>query len=259
MRGALVSTARPVHCMTAFTQADIAVLIPTFNEAARIGNTLAGVRAAGLSNITVIDGGSHDDTVAVARAASPGLKVVHAQRGRGTQLAAGVDATRAPVVLMLHADTTLPDTAVGDIATALADTQVVGGAFRQAFTPTSALLDYYAWWSRYESVLTTFGDQAIFCRRDALGRAGGLARTPLLEDVMVRKALRRQGRFVKLASTVITSARRFERIGPLACQARNAAILAAFHLGVPVHTLARFYGCEPTLPTTQKPAKCAES
>ena len=55
-----------------------------------------------IGEIIVVDGGSRDATVAIARAA--GARVIEAPRGRGTQLAAGAAAARGDWLLFLHAD-----------------------------------------------------------------------------------------------------------------------------------------------------------
>ena len=63
------------------------ILIPAFNEAARIGRVLAGVRAAEpTADVLVVDDGSADDTAAVARAA--GARVVRLPFNLGAGVAA---------------------------------------------------------------------------------------------------------------------------------------------------------------------------
>jgi glycosyltransferase involved in cell wall biosynthesis len=63
------------------------VLIPAFNEAARIGRVLAGVRAAVPdATVLVVDDGSTDETTAVARAA--GARVVRLPFNLGAGVAA---------------------------------------------------------------------------------------------------------------------------------------------------------------------------
>jgi len=63
------------------------ILIPAFNEAARIGRVLAGVRAvAPDATLLVVDDGSSDDTAAVARAA--GARVVRLPFNLGAGVAA---------------------------------------------------------------------------------------------------------------------------------------------------------------------------
>jgi glycosyltransferase involved in cell wall biosynthesis len=89
----------------------VGVVIPTLNEAARIGARLAELARMGeAATVVVADGGSTDGTVSIARS-FPGVTLLTAPRGRGTQMNAGarvlVDAG-AEVLLFLHADVSLP-------------------------------------------------------------------------------------------------------------------------------------------------------
>lgn len=59
--------------------------------------------------MVVVDGGSEDDTIAIARAHAD--LALLAPRGRASQMNAGAAACPADVLLFLHADTTLPENA----------------------------------------------------------------------------------------------------------------------------------------------------
>ena len=67
----------------------LSVIIPTLNEEDVLGSTLESVRrSAPGGEIVVADGGSHDETLAVARGV-PGVRTISAPRGRGPQMNAG--------------------------------------------------------------------------------------------------------------------------------------------------------------------------
>ena len=85
----------------------VAVVIPTLDEAGLIAPLLRMLTAMDFAEIVVADGGSRDGTVAMIKA-TPGVRLVQCARGRGIQINAGVAATSAPIVLVLHADTRLP-------------------------------------------------------------------------------------------------------------------------------------------------------
>ena len=87
----------------------IDVVVPTLNAASDLARTIASLGGCEdhdlVLRLTVCDGGSRDDTLAIARAA--GAAVIVTAPGRGRQLAAGAAAGSAPWLLFLHADTTL--------------------------------------------------------------------------------------------------------------------------------------------------------
>jgi rSAM/selenodomain-associated transferase 2 len=222
---------RPLTC---------ALVIPTLNEADTIANLLAAPTTQGFDELIVVDGGSTDATCALV-AARPGVRLIHSGTGRGTQLDSGLRAASAEFVVFLHADSVLPAGARDALSAALADREVIGGAFRLRFDDSRPWLRFYSWWTRFDSAVTTFGDQAIFCRRQALVDAGGLPHWPFLEDVELRRRLRAAGRFVKLPLAVTTSARRFHRQGVVCQQLLNTLIVIAFWLGVSPARLAGLY------------------
>jgi len=85
---------------------DIAVLIPAFNEAQRIADTVAAALAIpGVTRVVVIDDGSEDGTDHIATIA--GAKVVRmaGQAGKGGALEAGAKRVEnADIVLLLDGD-----------------------------------------------------------------------------------------------------------------------------------------------------------
>jgi len=80
------------------------VVIPALNEAANLPHVLA--RLPGwVDEVVLVDGGSVDDTVAVARALCPGVRVVVQDgRGKGNALACGFAVACGEIIVMLDAD-----------------------------------------------------------------------------------------------------------------------------------------------------------
>jgi rSAM/selenodomain-associated transferase 2 len=217
----------------------VAAIVPTLNEAQTIIGAIDALRALGFSPIIVADGGSEDETLELAR--SPGVVALSAPRGRAAQMNAGAAATKAEVLVFVHADTRLPAQAPQMIARALADARVVGGSFRLSFDRRHPLLAISSWLSRFETYWTTFGDHGFFVRRAVFETVGGFPDWPLLEDVELRRRLRAAGRFVKLGAAAITSARRFFAEGVLRRQLANGSILVLHAAGVSARRLKRWY------------------
>ena len=223
------------------TTESIAVVIPALNEAQRIGSLLRSLCGMDFAEIVVADGGSSDGTDEIV-SSMPRVRLIRSETGRGNQINAAVRTIRAPILVILHADTVLPAGAVRIIRETLRRPDVAAGCFRLSFDVASPVLDFYAWCSRFETSLTTFGDQAYFLRRAAFDAVGGAPEWPFLEDVALRDKLRRLGLFVKHREPVVTSARRFAHRGPILAQLRNIVVLAGYRSGLPVTVLARIYG-----------------
>ena len=163
----------------------------------------------------VVDGGSTDQTVPIARA-FPGVTVVGAPPGRARQMNAGAQVLAragAEVLLFLHADVSLPADANRWIEVALADPRVVAGAFR-----TWTVADEEAcWWSpllhladiRSRYTRLPYGDQALFVRVPAFKAAGGFPEQPLMEDLELSRRLQKLGPIRTVPARVRVSGRRF--------------------------------------------------
>ena len=220
---------------------NLSIIIPALNEARAIGETLdAALRLKGSTEVIVVDGGSGDGTVEVAR--SRGVRVVTAARGRGAQMHAGALAARGEVFWFLHADTVAPADAGRCIARALEDPRAVGGNFRIRFGGASGAARFLTWlYPRLRLLGLAYGDSGFFVRRATYERAGGFKPFPIFEDLDLLRALRRQGRFVQAEGCVATSSRRFEGRSFALTFARWSLLQTLYWLGVSPHTLARLY------------------
>jgi dolichyl-phosphate beta-glucosyltransferase len=94
----------------------LSVVVPAYNEEARIGRTLERISAfaagvAGGVEILLVDDGSRDGTVAVANGLGlPGLQLIRLERnlGKGGALRTGVVASTGAEVLICDADLSTP-------------------------------------------------------------------------------------------------------------------------------------------------------
>jgi rSAM/selenodomain-associated transferase 2 len=221
----------------------LAIVIPALDEAANLARLLPDLaRDCPGAEIVVADGGSQDETAAVV-ARAPGARLIASARGRALQMNRGAGATGGDALLFLHADTRLPDGAVRAIERALTEPGVVGGRFDVRFDNEGALFRVIAWFmnarSRASGICT--GDQAIFVRRTDFEAIGGYPEIPLMEDIELSRRLKRRGQVRALRLRVTTSARKWEREGPLRTIGLMWALRFLHFCGVAPTRLHRWY------------------
>jgi len=193
----------------------LSIVLPVLNEAAGLGaalQALAPLRARG-AELIVANGGSSDQSTALALAGS--AQVVNAPRGRALQMNAGAAQASGDVLLFLHADTVLPDSADALISEALASGSPVWGRFDVTITGRPRMLRLIAALMNLRSRLTGIatGDQAMFMTRVAFEAVGGFPDQPLMEDIEMSRRLLHLSRPACLSAKVQTSGRRWESRG----------------------------------------------
>lgn len=221
----------------------LSVVIPTLNAAQSLGRCLDAVAEAGGAELIVVDGGSTDQTVAIARDRRVGVHLT--RRGRGPQLRSGGRLAGRPWLLFLHADTRLPASWLDEVEnfTIQPDAPRLAATFRFG-------LDDPGWRARLLERLVAirvrclglaYGDQGLLIHRTLYERLGGYKDLPLMEDVDLIRRVGRE-RLVVLPATATTSAVRWRTDGWLRRSARNLTCLALFHLGVSPRRIAQLYG-----------------
>ncbi|MEJ7688615.1 MAG: TIGR04283 family arsenosugar biosynthesis glycosyltransferase [Variovorax sp.] len=220
----------------------LAIVVPVHDEAATPAGRLLALeplRARG-AHVVVVDGGSADDTLAIAHAHADAALV--APRGRGAPMNAGAAACTAEVLLFLNADPTLPADADRLVLEALKGSSTWGrfdvriDSRRPVFRCIETMIN---WRSRCSGIAT--GDQAIFVRRDTFTRVGGFPDIPLMEDIALSRALRRIAPPLCLRQRATTSSRRWEKHGVWRTVFLMWRLRAAYFLGADPARLAVKY------------------
>jgi rSAM/selenodomain-associated transferase 2 len=220
----------------------ITVIIPTLNEESAIAQTVRHTASLGFDHILVVDGGSSDQTRTLAD--ELGLaRVFTAQPGRARQLNAAANISPSDVLLFLHADTLLPDTAKQNIESALANPAIVGGRFDVRFDSPSLWGRIISSFMNLRSRMTRIstGDQAMFVRRIVFEQLGGFLEIPIMEDIEFSTRLKRTGPTRALRETVTTSFRRWEQQGPLRTILLMWTLRLLYWIGVSPQHLAHLY------------------
>lgn len=203
----------------------VTILIPTFNEERALPATLGAVRAMRPppDEVLVVDGGSDDATLAIAREAA--ITTVSApKKGRGAQINHGMGHATGDIVCVLHADSRLPADGIAVIRATMADP----GVALASFMPRIAGPNGTRWGSTFHNWIKTwyapllarphlfmrrvrllFGDHAMFFRRAQFLAVGGCdERVAVMEEADLCIKLARFGRTRMVRRWVWTSDRR---------------------------------------------------
>ncbi|MBD1839047.1 TIGR04283 family arsenosugar biosynthesis glycosyltransferase [Coleofasciculus sp. FACHB-64] len=222
--------------------ARISIIIPVLNEAANtIRSTLASVQNVKNVEVIVVDGGSQNETVVLVQ--SWGVKVLSSAAGRACQMNAGATAATGDILLFLHADTSLPLGFEKLVPLTLAQSGTVAGAFELKINSPMRSLRLVEkmvnWRSRFFSL--PYGDQAIFLKASVFHDIGGFPNLPIMEDFEFICRLKRLGRISIAPAPVMTSARRWQKLGVLKTTLINQIVILGYFLGVPPSQLVKFY------------------
>ena len=219
----------------------LSIIIPTLNEAGSIKGTITQLQQCKEAEIVVVDGGSRDNTVELARLL--GARVLQADASKAVQMNAGAAASVGDVLLFLHADTHLPDNFDAKVMAAVSQNGFCAGAFSLGIDAQVRWLRFIErvanWRSRFFQM--PYGDQALFVCRDLFNEIGGFPDLPIMEDFEFIRRLRRKGKISILPDCVKTSPRRYLNFGILKTWCLNQIIIAAYYLGVPPERLACWY------------------
>ena len=235
----------------------VGIVIPMRNEAVWLPRLLRSLSVLDPppDAVLAVDGGSTDDSAAIARAG--GLRVIAPRRpGRGAQINDGVEALTTDIVCVLHADTLLPDDAIAVIGRVMADRRVA----LAGFTPLIGGPETVRWGTSLHNWLKTwyapalfrpllflrggrllFGDHAMFFRRADFLAAGGCDTAMLvMEDADLCIRLHRFGRTRLINRVVMTSDRRVAEWGGWRANAIYLRVGLRWGLGLRRH-LDRLY------------------
>lgn len=222
----------------------ISVIIPVYNEAAIINQTISHVReVSGGTDVEIVvaDGGPGHETLAVIQDTE--VVCVQSPAGRGVQMNSGAAQAQGDVFLFLHADTRLPKNGFQAVERAIRD-GAAAGAFSLSIDSPKRSLSMVAWFANLRSKLerVPYGDQAHFIRAETFQALGGYPPIPLMEDVELFRRIRAQ----RLPMTIVpekvaTSSRRWDNEGVLFRTINNWRLRLMFFLGVSPEKLTASY------------------
>ncbi len=229
----------------------ISVIIPTFNPDKRfavcLSSLVTGVVQGLIKEVIVVDGGSEGTFVSEVCDAA-GVVLIEAEKGRGTQLAAGARKARGNWLLFLHADTILQKGWEQEAGNFIEQIEM-GGLPQRAAAFQFALDDFGVMPRVLESLVSLrctifklpYGDQGLLISKQLYNEIGGYKEIPLMEDVNIIGRLGRR-RLILLRNKAITNAARFNSDGYLFRMIKNVTCLMMYYLRIPNRIIQRLYG-----------------
>jgi hypothetical protein len=189
----------------------ITIVLPVLNESDNIARCLNAIVLPKhvASEIIVVDCGSTDDTVQIAKK-DKRVKMITSDKGRGIQIAKGVDNASGDLIIVVHADTLLHENCVEQILLYInSNLSVTGGAVASRFDQAGIRFRLITLLNNFRARFTgiSFGDQVQFFRKEILKDI--MPRVKLMEDVEISMLLKERGTVVLLPSLARSSTRRW--------------------------------------------------
>lgn len=221
----------------------ISIIIPVLNEEQYIKKVLTSIKTNATSEciheILVIDGGSEDTTVAVAR--SLGATVILSERGRAKQMNLGAKIATGDLLYFLHVDTVPPKGFDYQISAAFLNGNEAG-CFRLQFDSNHPVLHFFAWFTRINHQICRGGDQSLYISKNLFYKVGGFNTAyTIYEDNEFIGRIYKLATFTILPNTVRTSARRYQNKGVFTLQYHFGIVHLKYYLGAEPSTLYDYY------------------
>jgi len=220
----------------------ISIIIPVLNEEKTIEKCLTQFKTQPPPfEVIVVDGGSTDKTKEIVKGFT-NIKLISSDQGRAKQMNAGAKAATGEILLFLHSDTFLPFGGTNLIRAALKKAGAVGGFFGLKHDTDNFwykhLNTIINWYSNHTT--TPYGDQALFCSREAFDKLNGYREIPIMEDHDFSQRLGKLGQLIRIQEKVTGSFRRYEK-GIIRYSIQCNLITLLYKFGASPEFLKKFY------------------
>ena len=224
-------------------QNKLSIIIPVYNEEATIAKLITAIKQRStfkqIAEIIVVDGGSIDNTIAIASTLN--VTVISSDKGRAKQMNAGAKAAKGDILYFLHADTIPPyqfDCKI--LKTTTKDK--AAGSFRMQFDSKSFFLKFFAWFTRINHKVCRGGDQSLFITKDLFFNLNGFNEEYIIyEDGELIERLYKSTKFAIIQDKVTTSARKYQQKGMITLQYHFGIIHLKKTLGKSPEELHNYY------------------
>lgn len=227
----------------------ISIIIPAYNEESVIEKTLKNILELACisdSEIIVVDGGSSDQTVSIAKKYA--VTIISA-KGKAIQLNEGAKRAIGKILFFVHADMTLPNNVLKAIDEKVNIEGYDGGGFANEFSTYNKkikvlgrILNFRIINKEQSDKKIFYGDNGIFVKKSTFNELGGFKEIPIMEDYDFSLRLKEKFNPVKINyPKIIVDARRHLNNGFIKTRFQWIVIRRLYKLGVSPFLLARWY------------------
>ncbi|AFZ54588.1 TIGR04283 family arsenosugar biosynthesis glycosyltransferase [Cyanobacterium aponinum] len=220
----------------------ISIIIPVINEEKMLLKTIPILKQYPYVEILFVDGGSQDNTINLIHQA--GFKCLSSPiLNRSYQMNLGAESAQGDILLFLHGDTILPHNFPQIIIDIVSNSNFIAGAFLLKIDSDKIIFRLLEIMIKMRSHLFSlpYGDQGIFIKKKIFEKIGGFKNLAIMEDFELIKRLNKKGKIYISSEAVITSARRWEKLGIFKTTLINQLIVIGYYLGINTKKLANFY------------------
>lgn len=222
----------------------ISIIIPIFNEVHAIGQLLThienNISKTTPYEIIMVDGGSTDGSQNKVKK-YPNIILINSEKGRAKQMNAAAKIATGNILYFLHCDSFPPENFDLDI---LKQIQIdnKAGCFRMKFDYAHPVLLVSQWFTRFNYSSCRGGDQSLFVTKKLFTEIGGYdEQFTIYEDNEIIKKLYNKKHFTVIPKYIITSARKYQKIGVYRLQYHFTIIHLKRRLGHSAESLLRYY------------------
>ncbi len=227
----------------------ISIIIPIFNEEGTIGKLLSYLTANSLkeniAQIIVIDGGSTDKSIAIAKAfktnSAFNIVLASSPKGRAKQMNCGAELAIGSILYFLHADSFPPINFDQHIINETLKNNSAG-CFKMKFDSNHWWLKLMGWFTQFSWQSCRGGDQSLFISKQLFTHIGGFDESfTVYEDNDLIEKLYKLNTFVVIPKTLTTSSRRYKHNGIWKLQYHFIVIYLKKWLGASAKDLNDYY------------------
>tara|TARA_B100001564_G_C20625101_1_gene664289 strand:- start:614 stop:1285 length:672 start_codon:yes stop_codon:yes gene_type:complete len=218
------------------------IIIPTLNEEIALKSNiifLKRIRRYLSAELIVVDGGSKDSTVNLAKSLSCRVYITDASRSK--QMNLGARHANGRYLVFLHADTTFDDCAINNIKEQVKD--IKWGYLSIRFNSSELKYRILSYLINLRSKLFHYatGDQVMIIESNFFKRMIGFKEIDLMEDIELTNRMKTFSKPDLLEGLAITSNRRWRKYGYLKTILKMRYIRILYYLGMNDKILSKIY------------------